>query len=222
MFYFRINKLKIYDNREKRKFLGIIGKDLAQVKLISFVSTEFADFPDFSDFIQTNDATEKQEIIKRGVESVIGSRILTEIENVKDGHQMTFGDTGFVLYQSKAIPESFDWQFIAYESDKNIRDTATMVNDILTGTDLNKFAGNLSTIIKNVPNPTFTASIAITNLAINTIAQVAKKNKDDMIGILMMSLNRREHYLHGERKRDDVPDLTNNMMVDYSIFAFDE
>ena len=42
-----------------------------------------------------------------------------------------------------------------------------------------------------------------------------------MIGILYMLLNRVEHYLHGEQKNDDVPDLTNDMTVDYSIFTYD-
>ena len=46
-------------------------------------------------------------------------------------------------------------------------------------------------------------------------------NMDEMIGVLCMSLNRLKHYRHGERKRDNVPDLTNNMFVDYSIFGFD-
>jgi hypothetical protein len=36
-----------------------------------------------------------------------------------------------------------------------------------------------------------------------------------------MSLNRREHYLPRERKADNIMDLTNNMQIDYSIFAFE-
>ena len=39
------------------------------------------------------------------VEHVIGSRVLTTIANVKDDHVMTFGDTGYVLYQSQRIPK---------------------------------------------------------------------------------------------------------------------
>lgn len=42
-----------------------------------------------------------------------------------------------------------------------------------------------------------------------------------MIGILYMSLNRREHYLHGDRKKDNVPDLQNQMTINYPIFAYD-
>ena len=36
-----------------------------------------------------------------------------------------------------------------------------------------------------------------------------------------LSLNRMEYYPNGERKRDDVPDLSNNVRVDDSIFGAD-
>lgn len=221
MFFFRINKVKIFDNREKKKFLGIFGRDLAQVKFLSFVSTEFSAFPDLSDFLSTNDAAEKKAIIKKGVESVIASRIFTEIQNVKDNHVMTFGDTGFVLYQSETIPEFFDWQFIAFESDERVRDNARMVEDILNDEEFTKFSNNLGSLIAVASNPAFSASVEVTKFALKVISKVAQSNKDDMIGILMMSLNRMEHYPHGERKKDDVPDLTNNMFIDYSLFGFD-
>lgn len=35
-----------------------------------------------------------------------------------------------------------------------------------------------------------------------------------------MSLNKQEHYRYGERKRDGNPDLSGNIRVDHSIFAF--
>lgn len=104
MFFFRINKLKIFDNKEKRKFLGILGKDLAQVKLVSFVSTSIDnDLPDLTAFIATNDEAEKKEILKQSIQNIISKRILTQIENVKDNSELTFGDTGFVLFQSEKM-----------------------------------------------------------------------------------------------------------------------
>ncbi|RYU93653.1 hypothetical protein [Emticicia agri] len=220
MFFFRINKVKIFDNREKKKFLGIFGRDLAQVKFLSFVSTEFSAFPDLSDFLNTNNAEEKKAIIKKEVENVIASRIFTEIQNVKDNHVMTFGDTGFVLYQSAEIPVFFDWQFIAFESDERIRDTGRMVEDILNDNEFDKFTNNLGTLVAAAANPAFSASVEITKFALKVISKITQANKDEMIGILMMSLNRVEHYPHGERKKDDVPDLTNNMFIDYSLFGF--
>ena len=76
--------------------------------------------------------------------------------------------------------------------------------------------------IKGALNPAYTASVAIGKFATKVTLKIASQNKDDMIGIIYMSLNRWEHYPFGERKKDDVPDMTNNMLVDYSIFGFDE
>jgi hypothetical protein len=221
MFYFRINKLKVFDNREIKPVLGLFGRDLAQVKILSFVTTDNTDLPELDDLPQTNDPAKKVEIIKAAVTQVVSSRILTRIDHVKDNHVMTFGDTGYVLYQSKDIPADFNWSFIALESDKNVRDTGTMINDVLNDPGFKGFTTNLLAVLGGAANPTFTAGVEIAKFATQVVANTMKQNKDDMIGILYMSLNRREHYLHGERKKDDVPDLTNNMMIDYSIFAFE-
>src|SRR5262245_22691447 len=119
MFYFRINRLKIFDNRAGR-FLGIFGRDLAQVKILSFVTTSDINLPNLDELINTNDETIKREMVKNLVKEIAALRELTTIENVKDNHIMTFGDTGYVLFQSKNIPEDFNWTFIALESDRNI------------------------------------------------------------------------------------------------------
>ncbi len=97
-----------------------------------------------------------------------------------------------------------------------------MVDDIINDSEFGKFTDNISSLLGSVPNPSLTAAVAISKFAVNVISKVAKQNHDDLIGILYTSLNRRQHYPHGERKRDRVPDLSNNMLIDYSIFGFDE
>ncbi|WP_157600743.1 hypothetical protein [Rufibacter sp. DG15C] len=219
MFYFRINKIKIFDSKGERNLL-VFGKKKAQVKLISFIITnKSGNLPDMKEYLNANEEVVKEGILKDAVHSVVSSRILTPIENVKDNHQLTFGDTGYVLHQSDEIPECFDWQFIAYESDRNVRDTSDLVKDIINDEGFEGFSKNIGSVIKAATNPAYSAYVEIARFAINIIAKTSKKNKDDMIGVLYMSLNRTEHYFHGERKKDDVPDLTNNMTIDYSIFA---
>ncbi len=221
MFYFRINRLFISDNKENPKYL-LFGPDLAQIKLISFVATENEILPDMSAFIETNDPAQKKQILKKAVETVVGSRIYTEIQNVKDHHEMTFGNTGYVLYKSEKIPQDFDWQLIVYESDTDIRDHARLVLDIINDDGFDRFSTRLATLIAGKTNPGLTAAIAIAKYAVQIIAKAVKENKDDLIGILYTSLNRKEHYPHGERKKEKVNDLTNNMQIDYSLFGFDE
>lgn len=220
MFFFRVNKIKIFDNKE---FKLIKKRDLAQVKIISFVNTDISGWmPIMDDYIATNDADRKKEILRNAVEIIANSRDLTEIKNVKDNHELTFSDTGYVLFQSKKIPEFFDWQLIVYESDQNIRNKAQMAKDILNHASFDSFNGEIASLVGTAANPYYAASLAISKYISNVILDIVRNNEDDMIGILYTSLNRKEHYLHGERKKDNVPDLTNNMLIDYSIFAFDE
>lgn len=222
MFFFRINKLKIIDNKELPSFLGVFGPDVAQIKMVSFVTTDNMELPDMTGFQETKDQETRKKILKAAVSQVVDARILTMVENIKDNHIMYFGDTGYVLYHSKTIPEHFDWQFVVYESDKSIRDTAMMVEDIINDDEFDIFTDNMVALLTGAKNPAYQASVAIGKFATKVVLKVAGQNKDDMVGIIYMSLNRWEHYPFGERKKDNVPDMTNNMLIDYSVFGFDD
>jgi hypothetical protein len=106
MFYFRINKVKVFDNRESAFLL--FKRDLAQVKIMSFVTTNNVDLPNLDPWMAAIDPAEKQTILAQAVDRVVASRILTEIDNVKDNHTLTFGDTEYVLYQPPGIPDDFN------------------------------------------------------------------------------------------------------------------
>lgn len=221
MFYFRINKLKIIDNHEKPKYLGLFGPDKAQVKLFSFVTTDETVIPDMDELLATNDEVKKKEIIKKAVKHIASTKITSTIENIKDNHVMVFGDTGYVLFQSDNIPADFNWTILAVESDRDIREIGEEIDGVINDASFDKFTDNLMSIIVSASNPTAAASIAIGKYLTQVTVNRMKDNKDDMIGILYMSLNKREHYPHCERKKDNIPDLTNNMYVDYSIFGFE-
>lgn len=49
---------------------------------------------------------------------------------------------------SEGIPECFDWQFIAFESDKNIRSNARLVEDVINDEKFKGFSENLETFLK--------------------------------------------------------------------------
>ncbi|MDR8389521.1 hypothetical protein NC796_00135 [Aliifodinibius sp. S!AR15-10] len=221
MFYFRINRLKIKDNREGRRFI-IFGRDLAEVKLFSFISTENVDLPEFDEYFVTNEQARKKEIIKSAVSKVASSRIFTEIENVKDDHILTFGDTGYVLYQTEKIPQDFNWMFLAIESDRKSREIAEDFEKVVEDPEFDKFADNIIGFLSAGPTAPYTFAKEAARFIGKIITKQMKNNKDDLIGILYMSLNRAEHYLHADRKKDGVPDLTNNMYIDYSLFGFIE
>lgn len=221
MFYFRINKLKIIDNRENRQFLRVLGTDRAEVKINSFITTEDTHLPDMNELLVTNDPGRKRDLLAAAVAEVVSSRVLTTIQNVTDNHEMTFGDTGYVLYQSDNIPEHFNWILLAVESDRDVRSIGEEMNSVVHDQGFDHFIANVLSLAAAAANPSYVAAVGIAKFVTKVIADQRGKNKDDLIGVLYTSLNRREHYHHGERKRNNIPDLTNNMFVDYSMFGFD-
>lgn len=221
MFYFRINKLRIVDNRENRQFLRVFGTDRAEVKINSFITTEETQLPDMDELLVTNDPQRKKSLLAAAVAEVVGSRVLTTIQNVTDNHEMTFGDTGYVLYQADRIPDHFNWILLAIESDRDVRDIGQDMTSIVYDQGFDGFISNILTLAATAANPSFVAAVGIAKFVTKVIADQRGKNKDDLIGVLYTSLNRREHYHNGERKRNDIPDLTNNMYIDYSMFGFE-
>lgn len=222
MFFFRVNKITIFSNRESKRILGLFGKRRkAEIRIMSFVTTDFTELPNLSEVNQTVDPVAQRRIIEQAVESVVGSRVLTTVENVSSNQKLTFGDTGYVVYQSEHIPEHFDWLLLVLEDDTDVRDSAKMVQAIVHHPEFGQLSDNLLGVLGKVPNPAFVVASEIGKFAVNLLTERGKKNKDDQVGLLYLSLNRPEHYPFGERKRDDVPDLTQNMLVDYSLFGIE-
>jgi hypothetical protein len=72
-----------------------------------------------------------------------------------------------------------------------------------------------------VAAPAVSGAIAVGGaVAISLLRRKLRANKDDLAGYWQVSLNRREHYLHGARDRQDVYDTTGNILVDYTLFGF--
>lgn len=209
-FVFRLNKIKILNNRDWGK---------GEVKLLSFVTGTEGSLPVLDDLQRTTDIEKKKEIIKAATQSVLSAKVLMQIENVKDGHQMTFGDTGYALYTTDKIPVSFNWSLLAFDLDEDINEIGRRIDGIIDMPGFDGFTTNVLILVGAAANPAATAGVAIAKFVFGIIADSMIKNKDDQIGVVYQSFNRFEHYPHGERKKDDVPDLSNNMFIDYSIFG---
>jgi hypothetical protein len=209
-FAFRLNKLKILNNREWGP---------GEVKILSFVTGQDGSLPVLEDLQRTTNVEEKKQIIRAATQTVLSSKVLMQIDHVKDGHQMTFGDTGYALWTSDKIPISFNWSLVAFEIDEDINAVGKKIDAIVNDAGFDGFARNLITLLGAATNPATLAGLAIAKYALGVLADVLLENKDDQIGVAYQSFNRFEHYPHGERKKDDVPDLSNNIFIDYSIFG---
>jgi hypothetical protein len=209
-FVFRLNKLKILKNREWGP---------AELKLLSFITGEDVNLPVLDDLQRTTDPVLKKQIIQAAVQSVLSAKVLMQLDNVKDGHQMTFGDTGYSLYTTNRIPVSFNWSLMLLEVDEDINNLGKSIDGVINAPEFDGFVDNVLILASAAANPAAAIGVAIAKYVFGLVADTMIKKKDDQIGIAYQSFNRFEHYPHGERKRDDVPDLSNNVRIDYSIFG---
>lgn len=219
MFYFRLDRIFIHDNGVSRLFKKL---DKANVHIYSFITTGNDALPALKGFTNAKPKEEQIEIIKKAVAQVMSSRLFTPIENVKDEHELTFGDTGFVLYQADKIPEDLNWQLVVIGSKDKIRTEAQMLNDVFKDSTFDSFLANILLVLSTSVNPAVTAGIEIGKYLTSFILNQYAKKQDDQLGIVYQSWNRQEHYKHGKRFKDGVNDLTKNMVYDYSMFGFEE
>ncbi|CAC9976343.1 hypothetical protein [Flavobacterium panici] len=211
MFYVRLNKLRIIKNGD------IIGK--GEIQFMSFINQSNDSLPNLNEFFETNDEDRKKEIIKDSVSRVIQSRILMTIDKVKDKSIITFGDTGYIVYKDEKIPKDFSWQIVAVELDKKTRDNAGLIKSVLTDSNVDTITKGIQALAKG-SNPVSGAVVELSKLVVGVILDIAKNKKDDQIGYYLTSFIEKLDYPNGIRDRQDIPDLTGNMFVDYSIFGY--
>lgn len=219
MFYFRLDRIFIQDNGVNRLFKKL---DKANVHIYSFITTGNDALPALKDFTTAKPKEEQIKMVKEAVIKVMSARIFTPIENVKDEHELTFGDTGIVLYQAKKIPMDFNWQLVVIGSKEKIRTQAQMLDDVFKDHTFDSFLSNILIVLSTSINPAITAGIEIGKYLTSFILNQYAKKQDDQLGIVYQSWNKQEHYKHGKRFKDGVPDLTKNMIYDYSMFGFEE
>ena len=209
-FVFRLNKLKVINNRDWGP---------GELKMLSFVTGQDVNLPVLDDLQRTTDPELKKQLITAAAQSVLSAKVLMQLDNVRDGHQILFGDTGYALYTTDKIPVSFNWSLMLFEIDEDINNLGEKIDGIVDAPGFDGFVSNVLVLAGAAANPAAAAGIAIAKYVIGLVADSMIDNKDDQIGLAYQSFNRFEHYLHGERKRDDVSDLSGNVRIDYSIFG---
>jgi hypothetical protein len=248
MFYVRINKLKVFDNREG--FLGIFNRT-AELRIYSYVAGYGNDLtaatvgaalnddaqagagidmrtgarapaPTLSDLMNLPDEAARKQKLLDAVLSEVGKFAQSnslEVNGVKDNQTLLFGDAGLLLYQSDTIPDRLDIQLWVIESDEDIRNFAVDADKVL---DSDAFKGLFAAVevALAVTNPILSSVIAVGGVVVNMLRQKLRANKDDLVGYWQASLNRPEHYPHGTRDKQDVYDTTGNVLVDYTLFGF--
>jgi hypothetical protein len=220
MFYTRINKMKVFDNREG--FLGLFNRG-AELRIYSYVTPGNPSAGwSLSDFLSLDEKQRKEKLLQL-VLSEAGTLAQTkslEINGVKDNQSLTFGESGLVIYSGETIPDALNIQLWVIESDEDIRSFALDADQVL---DSDAFKGLFAAVETAlvVTNPVLSGTIAVGGVVTALIRQKLRTNKDDLVGYWQLSLNRTEHYPHGARDKQDVYDTTGNIQVDYTLFGYE-
>lgn len=218
MFFFRLNRILIHSNLHKTLFKR---RDRTDVEIYCFITSGNNPLPALKGITAATEEGVRDTMIKKAVHQALEGRIFTPIENVKDEHVLTFGDTGFVLYEDEKIPEDFHFQMVIIGNRGKQRETAKMLLDLEKDQELGSLVKSAGNLIGSV-NPAVAIGSEIGKFLTKFILRQYSEQDDDQLGLVYQSWNRMEHYPHGERKRDGNKDLTGNIEYDYSLFGFDK
>jgi hypothetical protein len=225
MFYTRINKIKVFNNKEG--FLGLFNK--AEIRIFSYVTASttgkelISSSLTLSDLASLSDETARKQKLLEAVQleaNKFAQSNSIEFNGVKDNQTLTFGEAGLIIFQSEFIPAALSLQLWVIESDEDIRRVVLDADQIL---DSAAFKG-LTTAIGlalTVTNPILTAAISVGGVLTQLLRQKLRNKKDDLVGYWQCILNREEHYPYCVRDKQDVRDTTGNIQVDYTLFGFE-
>ncbi|MDR0758369.1 MAG: hypothetical protein LBF85_11070 [Tannerella sp.] len=234
MFYVRINKMKVFDNREG--FLGLFNRS-AELRIYSYVSNPAGTAEHIlengrpvpplslsvSDLLNLDENGRRERLLEQVLAEagLLAQSKYLEINGVKDNQTLLFGDAGLVIYSSEHIPDELDIRLWVIESDADVRSFALEADRVL---DSDAFKGLFAAVetALAVAAPALSGAIAVGGVAIDLLRRKLRANKDDLVGYWQVSLNHAEHYPHGTRDRQDVYDTTGNILVDYTLFGFEQ
>jgi hypothetical protein len=218
MFYARINKLKIFDNKEG--FLGLFKR--AEIRIYSYAAEHISSLT-LADLAGLSDDNARKDKLAETVQSAmdeLSQSYSLDIDGVKDNQTLLFGESGLVLYQSAHIPNRLNMQLWVIESDEDVRRFSVDMEQI-AGDDTFKGLVAAAGAALAITNPILTGTIGVGRVVLSLLRKKLKTNKDDLVGYWQCALNRQEHYPHGIRDRQDIPDSTGNILVDYTLFGYE-
>jgi hypothetical protein len=221
MFFTRLNKIKVFNNKEG--FLGLFNR--AEMRIYGYASGDAAcgaRVLTIADLLELSEAEREQRLLDAVLADgrEFNQSCSLAVDGVKDNQSMLCGESGLVIYRSELIPATLDVQIWVIESDEDIRRFALDADEVL---DSDAFKGLLTaaTAALVVTNPLLTGAIAVGGVTANLLRKKLRANKDDLVGYWQCSLNRAEHYPHGVRDRQDIPDTTGNIRIDYTLFGYE-
>jgi hypothetical protein len=218
MFYGRINKLTIFNNREG--FLGLFNR--AEIRIFSYAGEQISSLT-LADLSDLPDSARRQKLLEAVLSGAgeFAQSYSLSVDRVKDNQTLTFDEAGMVVYQSDRIPDQLSLQLWVIESDEEVRQFALGADQVLESEAFKGLTAAVGAALA-VTNPVLTAAVGVGGVVVNLLRRKLRSNKDDLVGYWQATLNREEHYPHGLRDRQEVPDTTGNLRIDYTLFGFEK
>jgi hypothetical protein len=176
VFFFRINKRKIIENRTSA-FL-FFRQDVADV----FMTTGIDDLHVLNPWMRENPDKERTFLVT-AVSNALASRLLAEVENIKHNQVLSAGDMGYVLFQSEKIPDDFKWSFPVAKSNRGPRQHWELIEGIVKAPEFDTLAGNLAALVARAANPAFMAGAGVTKFGSGTISKILSAKGDEPVDI---------------------------------------
>jgi hypothetical protein len=208
-----IEKMQIVSNREW------IGN--AEVKFWSFASDEKIQLP-VEDTFASQSLDEQRAAVRSAADTVLGMWEGIEIDNVEDGHTIRWGDTGVILFQRDYIPMMLNWTMFAMESDDDIRQMGSAVQNFLTDERVNSIAGSIRAIAGTSASPASAAALTLGKQVMQAVTTNMMGNEDDQLAVIQQSFIRPRDYPAGTRQGVGVQSMKGNAWYDYFIYGMSE
>jgi hypothetical protein len=143
-FAFRINRLKIFKNREW---------GAGELKMISFVSTGDEAPSALDGLLQTSDPNARRKILRDASRQMLSVKEFIQVDEIRDGHVLTLGDSGYALYTAMRIPLSLNWTFLILESDEDLVELGRRIDTVVDVKDFDTFATSAITLVEDIQMP---------------------------------------------------------------------
>jgi hypothetical protein len=172
MFYTRINKIKVFNNREG--FLGLFNR--AELRIYSHAAGYSVGVEPYvspltlADLIGLDDSARRQKLLDAVLSEAgrFAQSHSLEINGVKDNQTLTFDEAGLVLYQSETIPDSLHLQVWVIESDEDVRKFALDAETVMQSDAFRGLVATVSAVLA-VTNPLLTGAIGVGGVVVSLL-----------------------------------------------------
>lgn len=223
MFYFILKRVRVIDNKDGGGPFKKDGKPTIQ--FLSFITSEkILGENEIKAYNDENDPAKKKAVLKRMVDNVTSSMVLTPVSEVRDGTLINFG-TGLIIHRDAEVPKDFSWRFIAIVLKDKTRALGEEIGNIAGNADFDKFADSFPALIGLGGSPASAAVVTIGKFIFGAIGQNLKNRKDKILASLETSFIEKLHYPNGVKEGENITDSNStkpSFALDYSIVTIKE